>query len=470
MGSEVWLHPVPRWFHLLILQALTACPGLCGTQESVLPEGDSTVESRPQALPDRMAYSGERISLELKNADVKDFFRLIGEISGLNIVLDPDVGGSLTLFLKDVPWDQALDVVLRNHSMGRHLDGNVLRIANLSTLQAEQEQRQRLAQARVAAADLQTRTRVPSYAKAAELSLILKKALSPRGDIMVDERTNSMIISDVPEKFAAIEALIQQLDRKIRQVEIEARVVAASRNFLRDIGVQWSARFNRNAQDRTTDSDFISPFSRFALPETPLSTGGTAGAKGSGPLSLNLQANATASPLAFAIGFATEFILDTLITAAEHKGNAKLLSKPKILTQNNIEGVVKQGIQIPVQTTVNNTVSVRFIDFVLRLTVTPQITEEGAIVLSVDIENSTPDFSRQIQGIPTVNTHQTTTTILVENGGTVVIGGILIDSEHDSVSQVPGLGSIPILGYLFRNRSVVKDTRELLFFLSPRIL
>ncbi|MDE2757054.1 MAG: type II and III secretion system protein, partial [Acidobacteriota bacterium] len=177
-----------------------------------------------------------------------------------------------------------------------------------------------------------------------------------------------------------------------------------------------------------------------------------------------------ASPLNLAAGLAAGLVLDTLITAAERKGNAKLLSKPRILTQNNVEGVVKQGIQIPIQTTVNNTVSARFIDFVLRLTVTPRITRQDAILLSVDIENSTPDFSRQVQGIPTVNTHQTTTTILVDNGGTVVIGGILIDSRQDSRSQVPGLGEIPIVGALFRNRSLVRETRELLFFLSPRIL
>ena len=445
--------------------------GWCEAAKSGGPKPQPAAEARPADVPAEAGYSGERISLELKDADLKDFFRLIGGISGLNIVLDPDVEGSLTLFLKEVPWDQALDVVLENQGMGRHLSGNVLRIARLSTLEAEQQQQQRLARARVAAAELETRIHRPSFAKAAELSPILKKALSPRGDIIVDERTNALVVSDIPSRLEAVEALLRQLDRKVRQVEIEARVVAASRSFLQDIGIQWSALYG--GQGRREPQEESSPdaaLSRFPVLDVPAAVGEPAAGEGSSRLSLDLRTGVPSAPLNLAAGLAADLVLDALITAAERKGNAKLLSKPRILTQNNVQGVVKQGVQIPIQTTVNNTVSARFIDFVLRLTVTPRITRQDTILLSVDIENSTPDFSRQVQGIPTVNTHQTTTTILVENGGTVVIGGILIDSRQDSRSQVPGLGEIPIVGALFRNRSLVRETRELLFFLSPRIL
>ena len=445
--------------------------GWCDSAESGKSKPEPAAEEQPSSSPAKPGYSGEKISLELKDADLKDFFRLIGGISGLNIVLDPDVEGALTIFLKDVPWDQALDVVLENQGMGRHLSGNVLRIARLSTLEAEQQQQQRLAQARVAAAELETRIHRPSFAKAAELSPILKKVLSPRGDIIVDERTNALVISDIPPRLEAMEALLRQLDRKVRQVEIEARVVAASRSFLQDIGIQWNALYGRQSRTRQPEeSSSEAAFSRFPVLDAPAAGGEPATGEERPRLSLDLRTGVPASALNLAAGLAADFVLDTLITAAERKGNAKLLSKPRILTQNNVEGVVKQGIQIPIQTTVNNTVSARFIDFVLRLTVTPQITRQDAILLSVDIENSTPDFSRQVQGIPTVNTHQTTTTILVKNGGTVVIGGILIDSRQHSRTQVPGLGEIPIVGALFRNRSLVRETRELLFFLSPRIL
>lgn len=445
--------------------------GWCHAAESGGSKPEPAAEARPPASPAEAGDSGERISLDLKDADLKDFFRLIGGISGLNIVLDPDVEGSLTLFLKEVPWDQALDVVLENQGMGRQLSGNVLRIARLSTLEAEQQQQQRLAQARMAATELEIRIRRPSFAKAAELSPILKKALSPRGDIIVDERTNALVISDIPSRLDAVEALLRQLDRKVRQVEIEARVVAASRSFLQDIGIRWSALSGDHGSGGQQKESSPEPgFSRFPVLEAPVAGGEPDTEERNSRLSLDLRTGVPASPLNLAAGLASDFVLDALITAAERKGNAKLLSKPKILTQNNVQGVVKQGIQIPIQTTVNNTVSARFIDFVLRLTVTPRITRQDTILLSVDIENSTPDFSRQVQGIPTVNTHQTTTTILVENGGTVVIGGILIDSRQDSRSQVPGLGEIPIVGALFRNRSLVRETRELLFFLSPRIL
>jgi len=415
-------------------------------------------------------YSGELISLELKDADLKDFFRLIGEISGLNIVLDPDVKGSLTIFLNDVPWDQALDVVLKNNSLGKQLDGNVLRVASNTTLEGEEAQRKRLSDARVLAAELQTETRVLSYAKAADLSLVLKKVLSPRGDIIVDVRTNSMIISDIPGKFEALDALIKQLDKKIKQVEIEARVIAATRDFLRDIGVQIGALYGNNAQNKVAGAVPGNPFSRTPPPSVTMDQGQSGGADGSLPFISNLGANAATSAMSFFGGFTNNFLVDVIISAAERRGSAKLISKPKIITQDNIEGFVQQGVKIPVQTTINNTVSVQFFDFSLKLTVTPQITDEGTIVLKVDVENSTPDFSRQVQGVPTVNTQQTKTTVLVNNGGTVVVGGVLIDNEQVNVRQVPGFGSIPLIGNLFKNRSVNKQTQELIFFLSPKIL
>ena len=424
------------------------------------------------AVPTAQApkYSGELISLELKDADLKDFFRLIGEISGLNIVLDPDVKGALTIFLNDVPWDQALDVVLKNNSLGKQLDGNVLRIASNATLESEETQRKRLSDARVLSAELQTETRVLSYAKAADLSLVLKKVLSPRGDIIVDVRTNSMIISDIPGKFEALDALIKQLDKKIKQVEIEARVIAATRDFLRDIGVQIGALYGNNAQNKVAGAVPGNPFSRTPPPSVTMNPGQSGGATNSLPLLYNLGANAPTSAISFFGGFTNNFLVDVIITAAERRGSAKLISKPKIITQDNIEGFVQQGVKIPVQTTINNTVSVQFFDFSLKLTVTPQITDEGTIVLKVDVENSTPDFSRQVQGVPTVNTQQTKTTVLVNNGGTVVVGGVLIDNEQVNIRQVPGFGSIPVIGNLFKNRSVNKQTQELIFFLSPKIL
>ena len=279
-----------------------------------------------------------------------------------------------------------------------------------------------------------------------------------------------MIISDIPGKFEAIDALIKQLDKKIKQVEIEARVIAATRDFLRDIGVQFGALYNNNTQNKLAGAVPGNPFSRTPPPSVTMDQGRSGGATNSLPLITNLGANAPTSGLSFLGGFTNNFLVDVIITAAERRGSAKLISKPKIITQDNIEGFVQQGVKIPVQTTINNTVSVQFFDFSLKLTVTPQITDEGTIVLKVDVENSTPDFSRQVQGVPTVNTQQTKTTVLVTNGGTVVVGGVLIDNEQVNVRQVPGFGSLPVIGNLFKNRSVNKQTQELIFFLSPKIL
>jgi len=415
-------------------------------------------------------YSGESFTLELKDADLKDFFRLIGDFSGLNVVLDPDVKGNLTIFLRDVPWDQALDVVLKNNGLGKQLEGNILRIATNQSLEAEETQRKRLADARNLSAELQTETRVLNYAKAADLSQVLKKILSPRGDIIVDNRTNSMIISDVPGKFPAIDALIKQLDKKIKQVEIEARVISATRDFLRDIGVQLGALFGNNSQNKASGAIPGDPFSRNPPPSVTIQPGQSGGAPNSLPLISNLGANAATSGVAFFMGFTRDILLDGIITAAERRGTAKLLSKPKIITQENIEGFVQQGVKIPVQTTINNTISVQFFDFALKLRVTPQITDEGTISMVVNVENSTPDFSRQVQGVPTVNTQETRTTVLVDDGGTVVIGGVLVDNEQTNLRQVPGVGNLPLIGYLFKNRSTTKQTQELIFFISPKIL
>ncbi|MFN8005755.1 MAG: type IV pilus secretin PilQ [Terriglobia bacterium] len=436
--------------------------------QSPLPVAGQVISAPAPAVAPK--YSGDLISLELKDADLKDFFRLIGEISGLNIVLDPDVKGSLTIFLNDVPWDQALDVVLKNNNLGKQLDGNVLRIAANTTLEQEETQRKRLSDARVVAAELQTETRILSYAKAADMSAIIKKVLSPRGDIIVDVRTNSMIITDIPQTFTRIDNLIRQLDRKIKQVEIEARVVATTRDFLRDIGVQLGAIYGNGDKNVVSGAVPGNPFSRQPPPSVTMSPGQSGGAQNALPLLSNLGANAATSGVAFFAGITDKFLLDSIITAAERRGSAKLLSKPKIITQDNIEGFVQQGVKIPVQTTINNTVSVQFFDFSLKLTVTPQITDEGTIIMKVDIENSTPDFSRQVQGVPTVNTQQTKTTVLVSNGGTVVVGGVMIDNEQTNVRQVPGFGSLPAIGYLFKNKSVNKQTQELIFFLSPKIL
>jgi type IV pilus assembly protein PilQ len=416
-------------------------------------------------------YSGEPISVNLKDVDLKDFFRLIHEISGLNVVLDPAVRGTLTLVLDDVPWDQALDIVLQNNNLDKQLQGNVLRIATKDTLKREAETARDLAKAQTEAVATVTATRQLSYAKASALRDTLRRFLSSRGDILADDRSNVLIIRDVPAVFPDMDALIKVLDKKSQQVEIEARVVSASRSFSREIGVQFgfsgSWTNGRNVFGGLPGNPaFVSPIVRGpALPPPPLVAAGTTQM----PFITNYPANAPNTGVSYAFS-SPNAAVDLIITAAEDRGVGKLLSRPKIVTQNNVMGTVKQGTSIPVQTVINNTISTQFIDAVLQLQVTPQITAEGTVFLTVNVQNNQPDFSRQVGGIPSIITESADTRVLANDGGTVVIGGIILSTQNTTVDQTPLFGSIPLIGHLFKHNLTTTSASELLFFITPRII
>ena len=427
-------------------------------------------------------YTGEPISVNLKDVDLRDFFRLIHEISGLNVVLDPAVKGSLTIVLDEVPWDQALDIVLQNNGLDKQLNGNVLRIAAKSTLKSEAESQRDLERAQAEATPPVTVPRVLSYAKATALVPIIKKFLSSRGDVLADDRTNQLIIRDIPQTIPIVDTLIRQLDRKSQQVEIEARVVSASRAFAEDIGTQFgfagqtsngrSVFGGTPAVGASGQGDATNPTGGPLNP--PLITTGTQ-VSGNGitnglPLNTNFPAGAPTSGFIFSHR-SSNFAVDFIITAAESKGVGKLLSKPKIITQNNERGEVKQGTKIPIQTTINNTISVQYVDAVLKLDVTPQITAEGTVFMDVLVENTAIDTGiPRVQGIPALDTEATTTRVTVADGGTVVIGGVIISSQRVDIFQTPIVGSIPLIGNLFKRTSVTTQSQELLFFLTPRIL
>jgi len=445
-----------------VQQATTAATTLAGSASQAQSQ---TASPAPPVAAAR--YTGEPISVNLKDVDLRDFFRLIHEISGLNVVLDPAVKGSLTIVLDEVPWDQALDIVLQNNSLDKQLNGNVLRIATRTTLKNEAESQRDLERAQAEAIAPVTVTRVLSYSKAATLKDTLKKFLSSRGDILSDDRSNQLIIRDIPSVIPTIDNLIRQLDRKSQQVEIEARVVSASRSFARDIGTQlgFEGRTTRGRSVIGGDST-VGASTVDNDPNPFLSAKGTSAI----PLNTNLGANAPTSGL-FLGHRSPNFAVDFFITAAESKGVGKLLSKPKVITQNNEKATVKQGTKIPIQTTINNTISVQFIDAVLKLEVTPQITAEGTIFMDVLVENTQIDNGiPRVQGIPALNTQSAETKVTVADGGTVVIGGIIISSQRVDVNQVPLVGSLPLIGHLFRRVSTTTQSQELLFFLTPRII
>lgn len=452
--------------------------------EPAAPEGQNppTAAQLAAAPPSpEKKYTGDPISVNLKDVDLKDFFRLIHEISGLNVVLDPAVRGTVTLVLDEVPWDQGLDIVLRNNGLTKEIDGNVLRIATQDTLKREADQQRELIKAQADAIPLVTITRVLSYAKADLLmTATLKRFLTARGDVYPDARSNTLIIRDIPDSIPKIDDLLRQLDRKSQQVEIDARVVQATRSFAREIGTQlaYSAGPGHNVIGggfAVGTSPIFRPFlpgvstSPALIAGTPPVTAGTPVAVAM-PLATNLGATAPTSGLTYAFT-SPNFALDFMLSAMESKGVGKVLSEPKGVTQNNQKLTVKQGTKVPIQTNINNTIAVQFIDAVLKLEVTPQITADGTVFLDVTVENTQIDAGiPRILGTPALDTQSTETKVLINDGGTVVVGGVVVNNQTTNIDQVPLLGSLPMIGNLFKHTSVKVTSQELLFFVTPRIL
>jgi type IV pilus assembly protein PilQ len=441
-------------------------------QAQTTPAGTTVSVSAPAASNCTTGrYTGEPFGMNFKDLDLKDFFRLIHEISGLNVVLDPSVKGSVTIVLDDVPWDQALAIVLDNNGLACTLQGNVLRIATLDTMKTEAESRRAQQDAQALAVPKQTITRYLSYGHAKDAATVVKKFLSLRGDIVADERSNALIIEDIPSVLPKVEELIRMLDRKTPEVEIEARVVASTRTFARDIGTQLGAGFaDAHSALGGAGAAGTSPIDISGLVPRFITAPGDAK---SIPLFSNLPATGPTSGLSFTSA-TNGFRLDFILTMAESRGLLKILSRPHIVTQNNISALIKQGSRIPVvtQAQLGGPPTVTYIEAFLRLTVVPQITADNTIFLSVDVENTVPDFSR-VSGSqlnPTLNTQQATTQVLVSDGGTVVIGGVIQTQNNVAISQVPLLGSIPLLGNLFKHTNVNTSTAELIFFITPKII
>ena len=448
------------------------------SQTTITPAVNLAAEQKSQAGQQPAStgpkYTGEPISVNLKDVDLKDFFRLIHEISGLNVVLDPNVHGTLTVVLDDVPWDQALDIVLKNNDLARELEGNVLRIATVETLKHEADARRAQIESESLAVEKVSVTRFLSYAKAKDVIVTVKKFISQRGDVVADDRTNAVIINDIPKTIPTIDRLLTQLDRKTQEVEIEARVVAATRQFARDIGTQlgfgWGNGISAIGGASAVGS---SPTTVNGLTPgyitVPGSGSGTTGS--SIPLFSNLGVTSPSSGLTF-VNASNTVRIDAVLSMAESRGLLKVLSRPRVVTQNNIQALVKQGVRVPIvtQAQLGGPPTVTYVDAFLRLTVTPQITSENTIFLNVDVENTTPNFGQEVQGNPELITQQATTQVLVTDGGTVVIGGVIQTQNSINISQVPLLGNLPYLGNLFKHTQVNTSNQELIFFITPRII
>ena len=437
------------------------------------PQAAPTPTQTAAPMSGQVKFTGHPISLDFQGADLRAVLRTFAEISGLNIVIDPTIQGSVDVALRDVPWDQALDIILRANKLGYMVDGTIVRIAPLSVLADEEAQRRKLTEEQALAGELRVLTRSLSYAKAEEVApLLTRTVLSQRGQIQTDTRTNTIIINDLPERLTQATDLIGTLDQPQPQVEIEARIVQTTREFARTLGVQWGLGARA--------SQALGNTLPLAFPNQGSITGRVGGLQG--PASpdpgsdaantiVNLAAPAAQTGIGLALGSVNGAVnLDVALSALERSGQGRLLSTPRVSTQNNIEAEITQGVQIPIQTVANNTVTVSFKDAALTLKVTPQITAANTVIMRIQVENASPDFSRSVNNIPPIDTQRAITQVLVSNGETTVIGGIYISREQASQDRTPGLHRLPLLGWLFRRDGITDESRELLIFITPRII
>ncbi|HEY3203451.1 MAG TPA: type IV pilus secretin PilQ [Thermoanaerobaculia bacterium] len=420
-------------------------------EQAARPEAGTAYRSRT-IYETQTQFTGEPISLDLKDADIKDVFRTISQLTGLNIVIDPEVRGTVTVQLEDVPWDQALDLILKQNSLGYVLENNIMRIATTAKLQAEEGDRARLAEARQAAEPTRTVIKKLSYAKAGEITPTLQSVMSKRGSIVIDARTNTLIIREIPTYLPAVLQLIENLDTATPQVVIESRIVETTKSLGRSLGINWSVNGVADvAHGNTTNLIFPNSVS--------------------GGLNIGLGNGPTVASLVLG-NILNTFNLDIALTAAENQGLLKIISSPKVTSLTNTPALIQSGVQIPVQTTVNNTTTVIYVDATLKLDVTPQITAEGTIMLTVNVSKREPAVALNLslgQNVP-LTIREYRGQVLVKDGGTTVIGGIFQINDQDQNNMIPGLWKIPVLGNLFRNKTRTEKHDELLIFITPRIL
>ncbi|NOX19827.1 MAG: type IV pilus secretin PilQ [Nitrospirae bacterium] len=462
-----------------------ATPNTGMVKEKVLFK-DSAASTLDQVVePDQAVktkYTGKRISLDFQDADIIPIFRLLADVSGYNIVVDPTVKGKITMKLINVPWDQALDLILKTHNLDKVVEGNIIRIAPTSVIAKEKEAKARIEAAKRKAEPLVTKVFPISYADVNSVRSAIERAkiLSERGSISVDERISSLIVKDVESNMPKVEELIKTLDKQTTQVLIEARIVEVNTNAARDLGIQWGGfvNFRQNGQTMGGVSGYSTLSSLGAWHSTTAADDFTNSESFtvSNPAIVDFPAAISAgSGSGIAFGFlsaAGTFGLDLRLSALKTMGKLKIVSNPRIITVDNEEAVISQGKSIPVRKlTSEGTVATEFKDIKLELKVKPHITPDNSIVLSVEAMKEELDPTiPSVEGVPGTDKKEAKTNVIIKNGETLVIGGIYKTITNNTESGVPGLANIPVLGWLFKKEQKESQTNELLIFITPRII
>jgi type IV pilus assembly protein PilQ len=416
------------------------------------------------------SYGGRRISLDFVNADVHSIFRLISSVSRLNIVASDDVKGTVTVRMEDVPWDQAFAAILQAKGYGAQRFGNVVRVAPIETIKAEQQSALEAKRAKDELTELDMLVLPLNYAQAADLEPQVKSLLSTRGSVQIDTRGNQLVVRETAERLAQLRELVRHLDKQTPQVLIEARIVEASSSYQRALGIQWGSELNASTATGYSTGLFF-PNSVGVSGGLTQSGASTFYSQGQDTLLVDLGVDSAAGALAMSLGSIPGLIdLDARLSALESDGMGKVISTPRVTTLDNQEARISQGTKVPYLSSSSGGTNVQFIKAELELLVTPHITSDNKVFLDITITNNRADFSQTVNGQPAIQTKEAQTQLLVANGDTSVLGGVFSTEEAVNISRVPGFSQIPLIGNLFKSTSDTKTRNELLVFITPRIV
>ncbi len=438
-----------------------------------------TIEVRPLSKEEqeeikkkKFGYTGERLSLNFQNIEVRAVLQLIADFTGLNLVASDTVGGNLTLRLKNVPWDQALDIILKAKGLAMRQAGNVMMVGPQEEIAAREKLELESQRQVEELAPLRTEFVQINYAKAADLAGLIQSGesnlLSDRGNVSIDERTNTLIVQDVSSSLEAIRDMVIKLDIPIRQVMIESRIVNADESFTRDLGVQFGYSKHSNQAAQANGDLFAA-------------TGGTVGVgrdfggatsfnAGADQLLVNLPVAGATSGIGLAVGKVGSYILQLELSALLAEGRGEDIASPKVITSNQTEAIIESGVEIPFQeASSSGATAVSFKKAVLGLRVTPQITPDNRVLLDLHVSQDTRG-SPDVLGVPPINTRNVSTQVLVDDGETVVLGGVYSQVDRTSSDRVPFFGDLPVLGFLFKKNRVENSRNELLIFVTPKII
>ncbi|MDH4227428.1 MAG: type IV pilus secretin PilQ [Deltaproteobacteria bacterium] len=410
------------------------------------------VVKEEEEIEAKKKYSGSKVHLNLSGAEIRDVLRLIAEVSQMNIIAADEVSGTITMRLENVPWDQAFDLILASKGLEKIQDGNIIRVVTVERARKEVEATQQAKASQEKIEDLLTEYIRISYDKASDLSGQVKELLSPRGTTTVHEGTNTLVVRDIASAIANVKDYIKRVDIPTPQVLIEARIIYAERSFTQEIGVKW------NVTQQTPNPNAI-PTPRITTTES-VSVDATSGVGTTGQFAFALGKLIGANPLD----------LDITLLAAERNGTVKTISKPSVITLDNKEAKIEQGESIPFATTSAGGTETSFIDANLSLTVTPHITPDGGISMQIKASSNSIGSYRGGGGEPSINKKEASTEVLVRDGETTVIGGIVVTDSNSNSSGVPFFMHIPVIGWLFKNRLVTESQKELLIFITPTIV